>query len=344
MLSTGVDRTADGGTEPVAFVVWAAATPPPSLVACPGARLVADAAQAAEVARDSEVGLVLLCASTTAEAEEALEVADAVRQVAPAVAIAALAAPEARERLAGTDVDPILPDDLDPTTTACVVTALGATGRRFRHQCRRERDLWENAQTGALLPGLVHDLNNPLSSIIGYTQLLQRRDDLAPDVRADLGKIFDEAQRAADLLRSALRRSRPDRPPPAPARGQRHVLVVEDEPVLRDLLARMIESEGHTVALAQDGTGGLAAIASRLPDFVICDVHMPGLDGPGFFEQVVGRHPAMRERFLFITGDTVSSQTREFLSESGVRCLAKPFRLPDLMEILGTMLQDNEAL
>lgn len=61
------------------------------------------------------------------------------------------------------------------------------------------------------------------------------------------------------------------------------VLVVDDEPDKRQLLATALQLEGYTVLTARDGVEGLAAIERNPPDLVICDVMMPRMDG---FEMV----------------------------------------------------------
>src|SRR4051812_47731105 len=60
------------------------------------------------------------------------------------------------------------------------------------------------------------------------------------------------------------------------------VLVVDDEPTMRDLLAMVLEDEGYTVRRAADGRDALAKIADHTPAVVVLDLQMPVLDGWGF--------------------------------------------------------------
>ena len=57
------------------------------------------------------------------------------------------------------------------------------------------------------------------------------------------------------------------------------IVVVEDDPGVRGLLATGLELEGHEVLSAPDGPAGLAMVAEVLPDAVVCDVMMPGMSG-----------------------------------------------------------------
>ncbi len=60
------------------------------------------------------------------------------------------------------------------------------------------------ASIGELASGIAHELNNPLTSIIGFSQLLMERNDTAEDVKEDLGLVHSEAQRAAGIVKNLL--------------------------------------------------------------------------------------------------------------------------------------------
>jgi two-component system response regulator ResD len=67
------------------------------------------------------------------------------------------------------------------------------------------------------------------------------------------------------------------------------VLVVDDEPMVREVLARYLEKEGFDVEVAEDGEQALAAFASTSPDLVLLDLMLPRIDGLEVFRR-------MRER------------------------------------------------
>ena len=62
-------------------------------------------------------------------------------------------------------------------------------------------------------------------------------------------------------------------------RGTGQVLVVEDDPEMRELLARTLEREGHQVSAVGDGVAALAHVAASAPDVVLLDLVLPGMDG-----------------------------------------------------------------
>jgi len=57
------------------------------------------------------------------------------------------------------------------------------------------------------------------------------------------------------------------------------ILVIDDDEHIRETVRRVLESRGHSVEDADEGTAGIAAVAQRAPDLVITDIFMPGHDG-----------------------------------------------------------------
>ena len=130
-------------------------------------------------------------------------------------------------------------------------------------------------------------------------------------------------------------------PPPAsfePKKGPR-VLVVEDEPTVARLIADVLEDEGMRVDVLLDGREALSQAARQSYDLVICDMKMPGLDGQHFYKSLQRAGSRLRERFLFVTGDVMGTQTREFLERNRLPHVAKPFRVEELTEKVHAVLQ-----
>jgi two-component system, cell cycle sensor histidine kinase and response regulator CckA len=136
-------------------------------------------------------------------------------------------------------------------------------------------------------------------------------------------------------LIGAARRSPapPPRPPSpvaaAPAGGA--ILVVEDETALATAVIEMLEDAGYEVEHAGNGEEALARVTTRAFDLVICDLKMPRVDGQAFYRALATRAPAMTRRVIFVTGDVAGTDAERFLSASGCRWLAKPFRSADLL-------------
>jgi two-component system chemotaxis sensor kinase CheA len=81
------------------------------------------------------------------------------------------------------------------------------------------------------------------------------------------------------LVSLAERASRAEEAPAPPSQGPKHVLVVEDAPVARELLAGVLRSLGYRVSEALDGRQGLSMVRDFRPDLVLTDLEMPFLDG-----------------------------------------------------------------
>src|SRR5436190_5778708 len=71
----------------------------------------------------------------------------------------------------------------------------------------------------------------------------------------------------------------------APMTRGRTVLVVDDEPDVRNTVAMILEDEGYRVVTARDGREALNKVRSQLPDAILLDLMMPVLDGAGFLRE-----------------------------------------------------------
>ena len=73
--------------------------------------------------------------------------------------------------------------------------------------------------------------------------------------------------------------------------GRESVLVVEDEPPIRTMLAQYLGRQGYEVATASDGREALGVLRSRSFDLVMSDVRMPGMDGIELLHEIVRAYP-----------------------------------------------------
>lgn len=87
------------------------------------------------------------------------------------------------------------------------------------------------------------------------------------------------------------------------------VLVVDDEPEIRNLLRSMLESENLKVNEAQNGEAALDAILGKDFDVVISDNNMPKMTGVELYRAVCKVRPELTQRFILITGGNISSTT-----------------------------------
>ena len=129
----------------------------------------------------------------------------------------------------------------------------------------------------------------------------------------------------------------------AARRGEKCVLVVEDEPTVARLIADVLEDEGLRVEVLLDGREALDRALRRSYDLAICDMKMPGMDGQHFYNSLVRAHSPLQKRFLFVTGDIIAQQTQEFLERNRLPHVAKPFRVEELSEKVHLVLDRNAS-
>ena len=110
----------------------------------------------------------------------------------------------------------------------------------------------------------------------------------------------------------------------------KRVLVVDDEPWVAEILARMLECDGHVVDIAENGTAALERVRMQHYDLVVCDVRMPDLDGPGFYARLEQEMPELLPRVVFISGSTMTASVERFLDQTRAPFLNKPFTLEDV--------------
>jgi PAS domain S-box-containing protein len=117
------------------------------------------------------------------------------------------------------------------------------------------------------------------------------------------------------------------------------ILVVDDEANVAGVLADMLAVDGHRIDVAPNGALALDRLRQGSYDLVLSDIRMPELDGLGLYQEVRRLHPEMARRFVFLTGDRLSSETGKFLATAGAPSLGKPFHLDEVLSVVRRMLQ-----
>ena len=105
------------------------------------------------------------------------------------------------------------------------------------------------------------------------------------------------------------------------------VLVVDDEPGIRETVTAMLEIEGYDVSEARDGAEALAQVEARQPDVILLDMRMPVLDGWGFAAEL-----RARELAIPIVVMTAARDAARWAGEiAATAFVAKPFGFDDLL-------------
>ena len=115
------------------------------------------------------------------------------------------------------------------------------------------------------------------------------------------------------------------------------ILVVDDEPAVREAVERALRVEGHDVLLAADGLEALEALEGRPPDAVVLDVLMPRVDGLELCRRIRGRGD--RTPVLMLTARDGVSDRVAGLDAGADDYLVKPFALEELLARVRALLR-----
>jgi signal transduction histidine kinase/CheY-like chemotaxis protein len=117
-----------------------------------------------------------------------------------------------------------------------------------------------------------------------------------------------------------------------PGTHTERILVVEDEPTVAQLIADVLAEEGYRVEKLLDSREAIDRVRTQGYDLVVCDLKMPYVDGRAFYRALANSASPLQHRLIFVTGDTLSPHTLEFLESSGLPYLAKPFLVEELKQ------------
>jgi CheY-like chemotaxis protein len=131
-------------------------------------------------------------------------------------------------------------------------------------------------------------------------------------------------------------------PVDAPRLGTETIMLVEDEAVVRRLVAEILETSGYTVLQAGDGPSALELLRrnNRTVDLLLTDVVMPGMSGREVAQAVTSMRPGTH--VLYMSGYTGSVIDHHGILEQGVAFLQKPFTAEDLTRSIRTLLDGHE--
>jgi CheY-like chemotaxis protein len=120
------------------------------------------------------------------------------------------------------------------------------------------------------------------------------------------------------------------------------ILIIDDEDDIREVAAMSLESvAGWEVILASSGAQGLVSAAEYLPDAILLDVMMPGMDGPTTFRELRKNPRTARIPVLLLTAKVQSNDQRRFADLGVEAVLFKPFDPMTLSAEISTVLGWN---
>lgn len=189
-------------------------------------------------------------------------------------------------------------------------------------------------------------LEQPLLTMMTQLKQLRRLLPMAAlgvEVRRCLDDIVDSGQRLEQLIKpnvsQEVRALAMTTPLPlsfvseantlseaSSAPGKPSLLVIDDEPQMRRAMGRLLSAQ-YELHLASDGAEALALLEQGLAgkiDVILCDLMMPTLSGPEFYEQLKLRWPLLEPKVIFVTGGGVGAWVQSFEAHMSERILYKP--------------------
>jgi len=169
-----------------------------------------------------------------------------------------------------------------------------------------------------------------LGMSVSYGIITSHRGDLRVESEEGKGVTFTIELPRGELI---LPETKDERPPHYDG-GGRQILIIDDEESVRNLCGEILKEYNYRPTLVATGSEGIYQLRKHQFDAVVCDVKMPGLGGREVYDYVVREIPVMKEKIIFITGDTLSENTQHFLDRIGNHYLFKPMDVDELLTCL----------
>ncbi len=116
------------------------------------------------------------------------------------------------------------------------------------------------------------------------------------------------------------------------------ILVIDDQPDIREVLKTLLEEEGHEVYLAAEGLEGLRVFAESPAEIVITDLHMPGMNGLETVRAL--REQSCPAKIIVMSGEDgymVEKNLESSVISGADLTLLKPFRMRDVLKAVQTL-------
>ncbi|MBN1105443.1 MAG: sigma-54-dependent Fis family transcriptional regulator [Deltaproteobacteria bacterium] len=115
------------------------------------------------------------------------------------------------------------------------------------------------------------------------------------------------------------------------------ILIIDDDDQLRKSFERLLADEGYTISCAPSGEAGLKIIRTMVPDLVILDMRMPGMNGFETFKAIHGIEPKLPVIMMTACGTTETAI--EATKMGAFDYILKPFDIPDMLSVIGQALE-----
>lgn len=122
------------------------------------------------------------------------------------------------------------------------------------------------------------------------------------------------------------------------------ILVIEDEKFVRENILDLLDVEGFEVISAENGKIGIDLAKAMIPDLILCDVMMPGLDGYGVLTALRQNSLMASIPFIFLTAKAAKTDFRQGMELGADDYITKPFTRAELLGAIASRLKKQAAL
>ena len=120
----------------------------------------------------------------------------------------------------------------------------------------------------------------------------------------------------------------------------KRLLIIEDEPAIRQICQRVLTEDGFEVDTAVNGKAAQKMLKVNDYSLILVDIKTPGMNGREFYDYLMKERPEMVERVILTTGALMSGDIIDFLESSERPLLPKPFTPDELRGIVQKTLKE----
>lgn len=112
------------------------------------------------------------------------------------------------------------------------------------------------------------------------------------------------------------------------------ILVIDDEKNIRENIVEILELNGYEVSSAENGLEGLTQFYSFKPEFVLCDIMMPLMDGYDFLHTIVNDVEFKHVPIVFLSAKAELEEQVKAINSGATDFMIKPFKIADLISTI----------